>query len=111
MNTNDQLLTFMIQQDMAVNKTCFKQITDVVVHNPIMIEVQANEVVYIHFIDIKPKNEGYKLSLQSPNFVQFYNRNNMINGSSNHISKHWGNIKFKGKLPANYYVHYVRIKL
>ena len=110
MKTNDNILIYMIEQDLKAKGCACKQLTDVVAHNPKTIEVKANEVVYVHFLHTDT-NEDFNIGLNSPNTVQLYSQANTIDGDSNLITRHWGNIKIKGTLPKNYFIHYVRIKL
>lgn len=100
----------MIEQDLKEKGCPCKQLVDVVAHNPKTIEVKENEVVYVHFIHTET-NKDFSINLTSPNTVVQINQNCCINGDNNHISRHWGNIKIKGELPENYFIHYVRINL
>ena len=110
MKTNDNLLVYMIEQDLKAKGCAYKQLIDVVVHNPKTIEVKANEVVYVHFLHTDAR-EDFAISITSPNTVQLYSQLNTISGDNNLITRHWGNIKIKGTLHGNYFIHYVRIKL
>lgn len=111
----------MIEQDLKAQGCTCKHITDEVIENPEMIEVGANEAVYIHYFYVTtstpifwweyyPIEDYYDVELVSPNTVVRYNELNTSDGISNRITRHRGNIKFKGILPNNFFVHFLRVK-
>ena len=97
----------MIATDEAIKGKTPKLKIDEIAYNPNKIKVNANEVVYIHFIH--SNQSDFDIEINTPTNNIKINPSNTIENSCNTIIKALGNVQFKSPDNSSFYVQFLRI--
>lgn len=116
MNTNDNILTLMIEKDMKAREIDNYVVKDEIAISPKKIKVGANEIVYICYCYVETTEDFELFCLSGTEAVLYEDRNmgkqelsNTIGYHSSRISTHWSNIKIMTTLTGYYYIRYIRV--
>ncbi|UZO79745.1 hypothetical protein NBT05_12380 [Aquimarina sp. ERC-38] len=108
MKTNDALLCHLVANYTTLQKLHPKYQVDELLYSPKKIKVGVNEVVFIHYIEIK--SGDFNLQITTPTRAVRLTPDNTTDHKSNTIIQAIGNIHFSSKSPVNFYVQVLRIQ-
>lgn len=108
MKTNDALLRHFIQLDASLRNKKVVSFDDEFVATPKEIDVQPNEVVYIHCFHASTAD--FSVRMVTPTKVVNYQPKTTVNGSSNQLVKCLGSVQFKAQPADQFAVQYLKVR-
>lgn len=118
MNTNDNILTRMIEKDLLARKAENYQLKDEVAVNPQQIKVGANEAVYVCYCYVESSG-SFTIKIESgTDLVEYQPLNTYqrdVAGTSIYdspqITVHWSNVKITAQQTSNFFIRYIRVTI
>jgi Ulp1 family protease len=106
----------MIIEDMKANGSSDYQLLDEVTTNPNVIEVGANEVVYVIYCYVKTI-DNFEIDVTSGTATTNYHNQNTKQQAvgnesiyeSSQITAHWSNVELIANLKGHFFIRYVRV--
>lgn len=108
MKTNDALLSRFIAFEEQRRQATLTEISDELLLSPRVIKVRNHEVVFIHFIKIKPAE--FYLVLSTPTSIHRFTPNHGVRGQINQIIRSIGKVNIIFKEHIVFHLQLLRLR-